>query len=81
MAAEMLEVLVGGGREEHHEEEHLAEGELAWSLALPVRGDPVMLLPVELDPVIKTAGQRHGRVFHRGSSACVSDTDTGSGMA
>ena len=36
IAAEMLEVLVGGEREEHQDEVHLTEGELARSLALTV---------------------------------------------
>ncbi len=36
VAPEMLEVLVGGEREEHQGEGHLAEGELAGSLALTV---------------------------------------------
>ena len=36
MGAEMLEVLVGGEREERQGEEHLAEGELARSLLLAV---------------------------------------------
>ncbi len=65
----MLEVLVRPKMEQHHDEKHLAKGELARSLALTLWGDQVVLLPLveKLGTAIKTAEQGHGRVFHGGS--------------
>ena len=81
-----LAVFVGLEMEQHHDGEHLPEGELARPAPLTAGGEQVVLLPVleELGKDIKTSRQQNRgtvKCFMRGPSPCVNDTDTESDQA
>ena len=65
----MLESLISRDVKQHHDEQHLAEGERASSSALAIRGDQVVTLPVLHQPgtIIETAEQGNGRIRHEGA--------------
>lgn len=79
----MLEILVGRDGQQHHDEQHLTEAELAASPTLATGGEQLVMLPClnQLGKVIETAEQGNGRIRQRGPSVCVLQVDTESGHA
>ena len=80
----MLEILVGRDVKQHHDEQHLAEEELAGSPALAMGVDQVVMLPLPATSLAKSWRQQKKATLEsvmRGLSTCVDYMDTDSGHA
>ena len=69
MEPKILDILVGQDVERHHDEQHLAEGELAGSPVLGMGGDQVVRLPrlKQRGQVMETTDQGNGGVGREGA--------------